>query len=201
MIFTVGHSTLQPDGFVALLALGPVDLVWDVRSYPVSRWTWFRREALEVWLPEAGVGYRWVEDLGGRRGRPPGEPARREPQAGSHSSDTASGWREPGFVNYQWHTTTPAFFAAADELMGLGRRRNVAIMCAEGVWWRCHRSMIADYLTAAGVEVVHLQPRRTLHGDVIGDRLERYEAAVLDAWRHHLAAGPDGFGEAAATGM
>ena len=55
MIFTVGHSTLQPEAFVALLALGPVDLVWDVRSYPVSRWEWFRRDALEVWLPEAGV--------------------------------------------------------------------------------------------------------------------------------------------------
>ena len=201
MIFTVGHSTLQPEAFVALLALGPVDLVWDVRSYPVSRWQWFRGDALQDWLPEAGVGYRLAPDLGGRRGRPPGESARREPPAESDSAGVASGWREPSFVNYQWHMTTPTFFAAADELIGLGRRRNVAIMCAEGVWWRCHRSMIADYLTTAGVSVVHLQPRRTLHSDVIGDRLGRYEAAVLYAWRRHLRAPADGFGEAAAVGM
>ena len=202
MIFTAGHSTLQPDDFTALLTLGPVDLVWDVRSYPVSKWKWFRREELERWLPEAGIGYRWVADHGGRRGRPPEEAGR----PGSLADAGAAGearprWREPGFVNYQWHMTTPAFFAATDELIDLGAQRNVGVMCAEGVWWRCHRSMIADYLTSVGVDVVHLQPHRTLHAAVIGDRLERYEPAVLEAWRRHATGGPEGFGAVEAAGM
>lgn len=201
MIFTVGHSTLQPDDLVALLALGPVAIVWDVRSYPVSRWEWFRREALERWLPEAGIEYRWVTDLGGRRGRPPQADRPASLREAAAVGDTRPRWREPGFANYQWHMTTPEFFAATDELIDLGSGRDVAVMCAEGVWWRCHRSMIADYLTSAGVDVVHLQPHRTLHGAVMGDRLERYEPAVLEAWRRHAAGGSEGFGGAEAAGM
>ena len=68
----------------------------------------------------------------------------------------------------------------------LGRRRPIAIMCAEGVWWRCHRSMIADYLVVAGAEVVHLQPRRLDHATVLAERLPRYHPDVIAAWRHHL---------------
>jgi uncharacterized protein (DUF488 family) len=91
-----------------------------------------------------------------------------------------------GFAAYEWHMTSAEFFAAADELAELGRRRPVAILCAEGVWWRCHRSMIADYLVTAGVEVVHLQPRRLVHAEVLAGRLPRYDPDVLAAWSRHL---------------
>ena len=85
--------------------------------------------------------------------------------------------------------TTGEFLAAADELAGLGRSVNVAIMCAEAVWWRCHRSMIADYLVFAGSEVVHLQPQPTPHAQAMGDRLQRYDPEVIAAWRRHLGHG------------
>jgi hypothetical protein len=201
LIFTIGHSTLQPDGFLALLRPDAVDIVWDIRSYPVSRWTRFRREQLEVWLPAAGVEYRWVPELGGRRGRPrevpSGEPAAEAPSG----AERAGSWREEGFFNYQWYMTTPAFLTAADELIELGRRREVAIMCAEGLWWRCHRSMVSDYLVVAGANAVHLQPSRAVHDRVIGDRLERYDPSVLAAWRRHLGESRQGFHGAAAAGM
>jgi hypothetical protein len=91
-------------------------------------------------------------------------------------------------VNYQWHTTTPEFLAAADELVAAAAAAPVAVLCAEGVWWRCHRSMIADFLVATGHDAVHLQPARVAHSEVIGDRLQRYDPEVLDVWRRHAAA-------------
>lgn len=97
--------------------------------------------------------------------------------------------------------TTQEFFAAADELAELGGRDDVAVMCAEGVWWRCHRSMIADYLVVAGSEIVHLQPQPTRHVQAIGDRLGRYDPEVLAAWRRHLGAYGAAFDPAAPAGM
>jgi uncharacterized protein (DUF488 family) len=197
MISTVGHSTLVEDAFVALLAGSHVERLWDVRSYPTSHWEWFHRKRMEEWLPAAGVEYRWEPALGGRRGPPRTKDQRKsrpEPQ-----EPLPLAWHEEGFANYQWHMTTEEFFAAADELAELGSRVNVAIMCAEAVWWRCHRSMIADYLVFAGSEVVHLQPRPTPHAQVMGDRLRRYDPEVLAAWRRHLGLDPqadDGTGAA-----
>jgi uncharacterized protein (DUF488 family) len=185
MIYTLGHSTLTEGEFLALLAGASVKQLWDVRSYPSSHWEWFRRERMEMWLPEAGVEYGWVPALGGRRGARRFEKATARPAAQKSFPPT---WHEPGFVNYQWHMTTEEFFAAADELAGLGGREEVAVMCAEGLWWRCHRSMIADYLVVAGSEVVHLQPHPTRHAQAIGDRLERYDPGVLAAWRRNLEA-------------
>jgi uncharacterized protein (DUF488 family) len=190
MIFTVGHSTLAQDAFVALLAEARVERLWDVRSYPTSHWEWFRRERMEEWLPAAGVEYRWVPALGGRRGprRTGGQDAGRKAARAAAQEPLPLAWHEEGFSNYQWHMTTEEFFAAADELAVLGSRVNVAIMCAEAVWWRCHRSMIADYLVVAGSEVVHLQPRPTPHAQAMGDRLRRYDPEVIAAWRRHLEA-------------
>jgi uncharacterized protein (DUF488 family) len=192
-IFTVGHSTLQPEEFLDLLAAAPLSLLWDVRSYPTSHWEWFTRTEMQRWLPAAGVQYRWVEALGGRRGRPPagtaavqvaGEGEAGEARTGQASAGEAGhGWTAEGFVNYEWHTLTDEFRAAAEELVHAAAREPVAIMCAEGVWWHCHRSMIADYLVVRGAEVVHLQPRRTVHADVVADRLPRYRSQTLVTWR------------------
>ena len=187
MVFTIGHSTLVADAFVALLAEARVERLWDVRSYPTSRWDWFRRERMEKWLPAAGVEYLWVPALGGRRG--PRRTRGREAARAAAQEPLPLAWHEEGFSNYQWHMTTEEFFAAADELARLGGRVNVAIMCAEAVWWRCHRSMIADYLVVAGSEVVHLQPRPTPHVQAMGDRLRRYDPEVIAAWRQHLEPG------------
>jgi len=206
VIFTVGHSTLSRDRFLEMIAGEAVRLLWDVRSHPTSRWEQFRRDHLELWLPEAGVEYVWAPALGGRRRLPwtpaspragdprpserPAEPQALGPGVTSPEArpgpDDGEGWREEGFAGYQWHMTGEGFLRAADELAQLGRRRPIAIMCAEGVWWRCHRSMIADYLVVAGAEVVHLQPRRLDHATVLAERLPRYHPDVIAAWRHHL---------------
>ncbi len=181
MIVTIGHSTLGQEQFLDLLAVDDVHLLWDVRSYPTSRWTLFRREMLKEWLPAAGVEYVWAPALGGRRPAPAKEILER---AAAHPD----GWRQEGFFNYQWHMTSEEFLTAADELAELGRRKTVAIMCAEGVWWRCHRSMIADHLVTGGVAVVHLQPKRLDHAAALDDRLRRYDPEVLAVWRRHREA-------------
>ena len=184
MISTVGHSTLTEQQFISLLAGARVTRLWDVRSYPSSHWEWFHRERMEEWLPRAGVQYRWVPALGGRRDARRG--ARQQAARPAAQEPLPLAWQEPGFVSYQRHMTTEQFFAAADELAALGAREQVAVMCAEGLWWRCHRSMIADYLVVAGSEVVHLQPQRTSHAQVVGDRLPRYDPEVLAAWSRRL---------------
>lgn len=182
MVYSVGHSTLRQDEFLDLLHSVAVTQIWDVRSYPTSHWAWFHRASMEEWLPDAGIDYRWVPTLGGRRGKrcdaPEGESV---PPPASQST-----WRAKGFANYQWHMTTDEFLKAADELRDLGTHVDVAIMCAESLWWRCHRSMIADYLVVADADVVHLQPKTTRHSHAIGDRLERYDPEVLAVWQRHL---------------
>ena len=187
-IFTVGHSTLEPEKFLSLLATAPLRLLWDVRSYPTSHWQWFTRAEMQRWLPAAGVRYRWVKALGGRRGRSPEGTAAAPGSGMAGAGEAGDGpaehrWTAEGFVNYEWHTLTDEFRAAAEELVRSAAREPVAIMCAEGLWWRCHRSMIADYLVVRGAEVVHLQPRRTLHADVVADRLPRYRPQTLATWR------------------
>jgi uncharacterized protein (DUF488 family) len=145
-VFTIGHSTRPIADFIALLAGAGVDCVVDVRRFPGSRrQPQYNGEALARSLAAAGIGYEHVPALGGRRGlRAGGEPS-------PHTL-----WREPGFRNYADYAETPEFRAAFAALLDLARRRRVAIMCAEAVWWRCHRRIIADYLLAAGIEVAHI---------------------------------------------
>jgi uncharacterized protein (DUF488 family) len=125
-----------------------------------------------------------VPALGGRRGARRADGARTTRSAAQESLPLA--WQQEGFVNYQWHMATEEFFAAADALAELGGREGIAIMCAEGLWWRCHRAMIADYLVFAGSEVVYLQSKPTRHA--LSDRLGRYNPEVLASWHRHLGA-------------
>ena len=211
VIFGIGHSTLSAAAFMELLASAPATALWDIRSYPTSRWPWFAGEELARRLPPAGIDYRWVKALGGRR-RAPRHPAPdaappADPVTTSRTSRAADlalpvdsaialfsppvggapRWTAEGFENYQWHMATPEFLAAASELLIAGRRVDVAIMCAEALWWRCHRSMVADFVVYAGGEVIHLQPERRAHSAVIGDRFARYDPGVLAVWERHLA--------------
>lgn len=158
-MFTVGHGTRSEEDFVALLTGAAVARLVDVRRFPGSRrHPHFAREALERSLPAAGIAYEWRgEELGGRRsrkeiGRPTRHPA----------------WKNDGFRNYADYMDTDAFRSALATLEADAATECVAIMCAETLWWRCHRRLIADALTIDGLEVVHLiapgeSQRHTLH--------------------------------------
>ncbi|MCC6559101.1 MAG: DUF488 domain-containing protein [Polyangiaceae bacterium] len=144
-IFTLGHGARSVEEIVALLGEGPADTLVDVRRFPGSRrHPHLARAALAASLPELGVAYVFRgEALGGRRSGRPGSP---------HVA-----WEDPSFRAYADHMETPAFQAALDALEREARAgRRIAVMCAETLWWRCHRRLIADALVARGVEVVHL---------------------------------------------
>jgi uncharacterized protein (DUF488 family) len=164
-LLTVGHGPEDRTRLGARLAAAGVALVVDVRRFPGSRTNPdVRREALEQWLPSAGIGYRWDARLGGRRRLPPGEPV-------------ADGWWTVAqFAAYAAHTRTAEFAAALDEVLADAAGETVAVMCSESVWWRCHRRLVADVAVLAhGVPVTHLMPdgRLTPHtpsaGAVLGD--------------------------------
>ncbi len=148
-LYTVGHSTRSIDELLALLAEHGIELLVDVRRFPGSRrHPQFARQALAASLAGAGLEYRWVESLGGRRSRRPDSP---------HTA-----WRVAGFAGYADHMDTPGFQAAAAELLAAARTRAVAVMCAEARPEQCHRRLIADHATAQGTPVSHiLAPRRT----------------------------------------
>lgn len=142
-LYTVGHSTRSSEELLALLREAGAELVADVRAYPSSRrHPQFNRDALVDWLGAAGVGYRHMPGLGGRR----------SPVAGSPNG----GWREAAFQGYADHMRTPEFQAALAELERAARTTPTVIMCAEAVWWRCHRRLIADAFVARGWRVEHL---------------------------------------------
>ena len=165
-IYTIGHSTRELGEFLALLREHGIDCLVDVRSIPRSgRYPQFNGDALAAALREAGIGYRHMSGLGGRRGRITGTP--------SHNTF----WREEGFRNVADYAETSAFAAALAELRAVARTQTVAIMCAEAVWWRCHRRIISDYLVAAGETVRH----------ILG--AGKTETAVLTPEAHQL---PDG---------
>ena len=143
MIFTIGHSTRTLEELIGILHAHAVRGVIDVRRFPASRrYPHFNREALAADLACAGIGYEWLPDLGGRRNARPD----------SHNTR----WRNASFRGYADYMETPAFRAAMGRLEAIAAERPAAILCAEAVWWRCHRSLIADFLTARGAAVSHI---------------------------------------------
>jgi uncharacterized protein (DUF488 family) len=142
-MWTIGHSTLPIDAFLEHLAAHDISALADVRRFPSSRrYPQYNREALDSALERAGVQYAAFQDLGGRRTPRPDSP---------HTS-----WRNASFRGYADYMDTPDARAAFDRLLALAGRRRAAVMCAEALWWRCHRSLIADYFTAAGHTVLHI---------------------------------------------
>jgi len=141
--YTIGHSTRSRDELLTWLGEAGVRMIADVRAFPSSRrHPQFDQRALRCWLPEAGVEYVHLPQLGGRRAPIPGSPN--------------GGWREPGFRGYADYMSSCEFAAGLVRLEGLACERATAIMCAEAVWWRCHRRLIADALTVRGWRVEHL---------------------------------------------
>lgn len=142
-VFTVGHSTLPIDDFVALLRAYGIAEVADVRTVPRSRHNpQFNADALAASLAAAGIGYVSMPALGGLR----------HPRKDSENG----GWRNESFRGYADYMQTEAFRAAVDDLVRLGARTPTAIMCAEAVPWRCHRSLVADALAVRGIPVVEI---------------------------------------------
>lgn len=147
VILTVGHGTLPADAFVALLTGAGVDHVVDVRSYPASRrHPHFGADRMAEWLPAAGVAYSWEPRLGGRRRLSP--------------DSRHVGLTHEGFRAYADHMETADFAAGVDALLATANASSqgyVAVMCAEGLWWRCHRRLLADALVLLrGINVEHL---------------------------------------------
>jgi uncharacterized protein (DUF488 family) len=144
--FTIGHSTRSVEEFVELLRASGVDLVVDVRTVPRSRTNpQYNADALPGSLAPYQIGYGHLAKLGGLRGR------RRDLGESPNAM-----WQNQSFRNYADYAMTDVFRDGLGELRELGRERRPAIMCAEAVWWRCHRRIIADYLLAAGDEVFHI---------------------------------------------
>ena len=142
-IFTIGHSTRTMEEFLDLLFSFDIKILADIRRLPGSRkYPQFDQDNLRKSLEENGIKYIYIEDLGGRRKISP------------DSKNTT--WRNKSFQGYADYMETESFENGVKELEKLALEKNTAMMCSEAVWWRCHRSMVSDYLKAKGWEVLHI---------------------------------------------
>jgi uncharacterized protein (DUF488 family) len=177
VFYTIGHSNRAIGAFIAMLQQVDVDLLIDVRTIPKSRFNpQFNESALARSLEGVGIAYRRIPELGGLR--------HRRKDAGPSPNGF---WENENFRNYADYTATAEFRAGLAGLRELGAAHICAIMCAEAVWWRCHRQIIADYLIAAGDTVVHimgegkLEPARIHEAAVPGaDGVLTYPASQGD---------------------
>lgn len=143
-IWTIGHSTRAIEDFIALLHHYRIEAIADVRRFPGSRrLPQFGQEALRASLNEAGIEYQLITELGGRR------------RAAADSVNVA--WRNASFRGYADHTASREFAVGLERLQQLAARRRTSMMCAEVLWWRCHRSLVSDVLMVSGTRVMHIQ--------------------------------------------
>jgi uncharacterized protein (DUF488 family) len=146
-LWTIGHSTHSIDEFIDMLQAFSVKTLADVRSFPGSRrYPHFNKERMRTALAGAGIEYQHFPELGGRRRAKP--------------DSTNMAWRNETFRGYADYMESEEFRAGIERLLDLGGAERTAIMCAEAVWWRCHRSLISDYLKAQDVEVNHIMTAR-----------------------------------------
>src|SRR5262249_31596242 len=147
-LFTIGHSTHPLEAFLSLLARHGIKALVDIRRFPGSRkFPQFNQENLSSALQKTGIDYHWLEALGGRRGK------RKD-----GSSTINLGLHNAGFRNYADYMPTPEFQEGVARLLEVARSKRTAIMCAEGLFWRCHRRLVSDFLVANGVRVQHIMP-------------------------------------------
>jgi uncharacterized protein (DUF488 family) len=146
-LYSIGHSNRPLSEFLSLLHAAQIRNLADVRSHPGSRrWPHFNREALDAALADAGIRYLWIPDLGGRRRR-------------QHAESRHSAWTVDAFRNYADYADTAEFAAGLATLLELASANPTAFMCAEALYWQCHRRLIADHLLVRGHEVLHLTGR------------------------------------------
>jgi uncharacterized protein (DUF488 family) len=142
--FTIGHSTRSLDELIDALQAHSIETLVDIRSFPMSRrLPHFNRESLEKALPSAGIKYVWMKDLGGRRKK-------------SLEDSPNVALRNESFRNYADYMLSPEFERAITDLIKLGEQSRTAYMCAERVYFRCHRMLVSDWLVARGHEVLHI---------------------------------------------
>ncbi len=142
-VWTIGHSTRSADAFVQILKVHEIEILVDVRSFPGSRrYPQFNRTSLFESLTDCGIKYIHAPALGGRR----------SPRPDSHNT----AWQNASFRAYADHMETEEFRKGVAELLEVSSQGRTAIMCAESLWWRCHRSLIADYLKSNAVVVTHI---------------------------------------------
>ena len=142
-IWTVGHSTRSAEEFSQILLVHEIQVLVDVRSFPGSRrYPQFNRAALAESLKQVEIEYKHEPRLGGRR----------TPRADSHNT----AWKNASFRAYADHMESEEFRKGVEDLLELAANARTAVMCAESLWWRCHRSLISDYLKAAGHTVIHI---------------------------------------------
>lgn len=142
-VWTIGHSTRSWDAFLQILTDHRIEAIADVRRFPGSRhYPWFASEALAQHLPAAGIAYRWLPQLGGRRLAQPGSPN--------------GSWRNAAFQGYADHMASTEFDEGLRHALALAAGKRTALMCAESLWWRCHRRLIADLLQHRGFHVLHI---------------------------------------------
>ena len=162
-IWSIGHSTHSLEDVLAMLHSFEIELLADIRSYPGSRRVpQFNKEALSISLPKNNIRYVHFKDLGGRR------------KANPDSKNIA--WRNSAFRGYADYMETPGFQVAIKDLEAIARQYRTAYMCSEALWWRCHRSMVSDYLKVQGWHVIHItgigkceehsltSPAKVIHG-------------------------------------
>lgn len=143
--FTIGHSNRSLEEFVDLLGSADIGLVADIRTVPRSRANpQFNRDTLPEALPDQ-ISYEYLADLGGLRGK-----------ARTVAPDVNGFWTNESFHNYADYALSERFRSGFARLVELGRERRTAMMCAEAVWWRCHRRIVSDYLIARGETVFHI---------------------------------------------
>lgn len=174
-LFTIGHSTHPLDRFLALLNQHGIEALVDIRRFPGSRkYPHFSRDNLAAALPTAGLEYLWFEALGGRRKKEAGGP--------SHNL----GLRNESFRNYADYMLTPQFQDAVDQLLEIGNRKRTTFMCAEGLFWQCHRRLVSDFLLSKGITVEHimssgeLRPHTLTEGARIGSNGLSYPSPEAD---------------------
>jgi uncharacterized protein (DUF488 family) len=147
-LFTVGHSTRTSAEFVALLKAWRIEELWDVRTVPQSRaFPWFSKQRMKTALAKAGIGYHHLPALGGLRH--------------SNKASPNQGWQNGRFRGYADYMQSEGFEMGLRELNDRRKERRVCVMCAEAVWWRCHRRMIADAEVARGIPVKHVMTETT----------------------------------------
>jgi uncharacterized protein (DUF488 family) len=162
-IRTLGHGTLSKDEFLAVVSDAGLEVVADIRRFPGSRRNpHFASEEMAVWLPERGVDYRWLSALGGRR-----TPTSQSPNVAL---------RNEQFRSYADYMTSNEFAEGVVDLCALAQHRRVAAMCAETVWWRCHRRLLADHL----VLVEQIRVEHLFHDGRLVEHAPTPEARLLD---------------------
>ena len=166
-VYTIGHSTRDLADFSAALQAHGIKLLADIRAFPMSRrLPHFNRERLELWLPEVGLDYAWMKDLGGRRKK-------------SLAESPNVALRNDSFRNYADYMLTEQFQRAAAELVKRAEEQPTAIMCAERVYFQCHRMLVSDYLKAHGHRVLHIDSAKPAREHVLMKEARMVDGKLL----------------------